>query len=92
MIQYTECEPCIRLGYTILNSHQQGLSVSLFFFFLFKEILRLGVELKLQLPAYATATATLDPSCICNLHHSLQQSRIQVRDGTCILRDTMLGS
>ena len=31
---------------------------------------RLGVELKLQLPAHATATATRDPSRICHLHHS----------------------
>ena len=39
------------------------------------EVLRLGVELKLELqpPAYATATAmaTLDLSHICDLHHSL---------------------
>ena len=31
------------------------------------EVTRLGVELMPQLPAYATATATRDPSCICNL-------------------------
>ena len=31
------------------------------------------VKLEQQLPAYATATATLDPSCICNLHRSLWQ-------------------
>ena len=37
------------------------------------EIPRLGVKWELQLPAYATATATPDPRCICNLHHSLQQ-------------------
>ena len=34
------------------------------------EVLRLGVELGLQLPAYAIATATPDPSLICDLHHS----------------------
>ena len=34
------------------------------------------VELELQLPAYATATATLGPSHIFNLHHSLQQCQI----------------
>ena len=34
---------------------------------------RLGVESELQLQAYTTARATLDPSCICNLCHSLQQ-------------------
>ena len=37
---------------------------------------RLGVESELQLPAYATATATWNPSHVCNLHHSLQQRRI----------------
>ena len=37
---------------------------------------RLWVESKLQLPAYTTATVTLDPSHICDLHHSLQQCQI----------------
>ena len=35
------------------------------------EIPRLEVKSELQLPAYTTATATWDPSCICDLHHSL---------------------
>ena len=30
-----------------------------------------GVELELQLPAYTTATATLDLSHICDLRHTL---------------------
>ena len=34
---------------------------------------RLGVQLELLLPAYATATATQDPSSICDLHHSSWQ-------------------
>ena len=29
-----------------------------------------GVESELPLPAYTTATATPDPSLICDLHHS----------------------
>ena len=37
---------------------------------------KLGVELELQLPAYTTATATWDPSCVCDLHHSPWQCRI----------------
>ena len=37
---------------------------------------KLGVKLGPQLPAYATATATSDPSHICDLHHSSQQYRI----------------
>ena len=42
---------------------------------------------------YATATATPDPSCIGDLHHSLRQCRIlnawsEAGDRTCILVDT----
>ena len=51
-----------------------------FFFFCFLglhlwhvEVPRLGVKSELQLPAYATATATPDQSCICDLHHSSRQ-------------------
>ena len=40
------------------------------------EIPGLGVQLELQLPAYATATATWDPSCGFDLHHSSRQRRI----------------
>ena len=39
-------------------------------------ILRLGVELELQLLVYATTTAMLDQSLICNLHHSSQQCQV----------------
>ena len=51
------------------------------------EIPRLGVNSELQLPAYSTATATQDPSYVCNLHHSSQPRRIlnplgEARDGT----------
>ena len=34
------------------------------------EVPRLGVSSELQLPTYTTATATPDPSRICDLHHS----------------------
>ena len=37
------------------------------------EVPSLGVESEPRLPAYATATATPDPSLICDLRHSLQQ-------------------
>ena len=37
------------------------------------EVPRLGVESELQLPAYATATAMPDLSCVCDLHHSSWQ-------------------
>ena len=40
------------------------------------EVLRLGVKSELQLQAYATATAMLDPSQVCDLDHSSQQCQI----------------
>ena len=58
------------------------------------EVPNIEVELEWQLPlAYATATAMLGPSHICNLHHSSQQRQIlnplsKARDQTCILIDT----
>ena len=56
------------------------------------EVPRLGVELELQLPAYTTATAMLDPSHVCNLHHSSRQHQIftllsGARDRTHVLMD-----
>ena len=56
-----------------------------FFFFFFgflgphlqcMEVPRLGVESELQLPAYTTATAILDLSRVCDLHHSSWQHQI----------------
>jgi len=54
------------------------------------EIPRLGVESELQLLAYATATATPDPSHVCDLHHSSWQCQIlnpliEARNRTCNL-------
>ena len=40
------------------------------------EVPRLGLQSDLQLPAYARATATQDPSRICTLHHSSWQRQI----------------
>ena len=55
-------------------------ALAYFFFFCFSgphlrhmEVPRLGVLSELQLPAYATATATSEPSLVCDLHHSSQQ-------------------
>ena len=42
------------------------------------EVPRLGVESELYPLAYATATATQDPSHICGLHHSSQQRGILI--------------
>ena len=57
------------------------------------EIPRLGVELELQLLAYATTTATANPSCVCDLYRSSWQCQIfnplsGARDGNHILMDT----
>ena len=54
---------------------------------------RLGGKSELQLPGYTTATATQDPSPVCDLHHSSRQCRIfnpmsKARDQTWILMDT----
>ena len=42
----------------------------------YMEVPRLGVQLELQLLAFATATATQDPSRLCDLYHSSQQRQI----------------
>ena len=72
----------------------------LIFFFCFlgphprhMEVPRLGVESELQLPAYTTATATPDPSSICDLCLSLQSHWIlnslsEARNWTCIVIDS----
>ena len=51
------------------------------------QVPRLGVQSEQQPPAYATATATRDPSHVCDLHHSSQQRGIlnplsEAKDGT----------
>ena len=56
------------------------------------EVPRPGVELELQLPVYTTATAIMNLSRICDLHHSLQQHWIlnlisEARNRICILMD-----
>ena len=58
------------------------------------EVPRLGVKSELWPPAYTTATATWDLSCVCKLHHSSQQRRIlnplnKARDWICILMDVV---
>ena len=61
------------------------------------EVPRLGVELELQLPPYATAAAMWDPSSVCDLHHSSWQRWIlnplsEAKDGTCVLMDPPQGT
>ena len=53
--------------------HEHFLFVCLFVFMVplwHMKIPRLGVKLEVQLQAYTSATATWDPSCVCDLHHS----------------------
>ena len=57
------------------------------------EVPRLGVELELQLLAYATAPTMQDLSHVCDLHQSSGQHRIlnplsEARDQTQVLMDT----
>ena len=90
---------CQLLYSKLTQSHTYIYSLSfLFFFFLgphlqHVKVLSLGVELELQLLAYATATAIRDWSCVCDLHHSSRQYWIpdplsKARGWTCILTDT----
>ena len=79
--------------------------ITIFFFFFYflqlhlwhMEIPGLEVKSELQLQAYTIAMATLDPSHICDLCHSLQQHLIlnplsEVRDRTHVPMETMSGS
>ena len=66
-----------------LNSPFVFLSPKIYFFCSFfclfqrhMEVPRLGVESELYPPAYTRASATPDPSRVCNLHHSSRQCRI----------------
>ena len=93
--------PCFAHSYTFAIWFIQHLPVFLVFVCLFcffrailwhMEVPRLGVESELQQPAYTTATAMRDPSCVYNLHHSSWQRWILnplsgARDGTLVLTD-----
>ena len=77
-------------------------SIDLLFFLLFRgapvaygssQARGLGVELELQMLAYAAATAMWDPSYVCDPHHRSWQPWIlnplcKGRDWTCNLMDT----
>ena len=84
------------------NNSRSCLKIFIFYFCLlglyaqYMELSRLGVELELQLPAYDTATATWDLSCVCSLYHSSWQCWIlyplsRAKDQTHILMDTSWG-
>jgi len=81
---------CLRLilfpsSFSFLPPHLPLPFLFVFFLFYFlglrlghMEVPRLGVQWELQLPAYttATATATSDLRCVCDLHHSSWQRQI----------------
>ena len=102
-------QQCLELSHVSGSRHiscLRGLPWNRFFFFFnFKkcsglhpwhmEVPKLGVELELQPPACPTATATRDPSRVCDLHHRSWPCRIlnpqsEARDRTRVLRGTML--
>ena len=47
--------------------------VSLRLYLQHMEVPRLGIKWELLLPVYTTATATQDPTCVCDLYHSSRQ-------------------
>ena len=85
LISITILENNLELHIVGHKNHNTLFFFSFFFliFFLFlgpylwhMEVPRIGVQLELQLPAYATATAASDPSHVCDPHHSSQQRPI----------------
>ena len=89
----------IKKGVFVFVLEESSEIINKFFFFCFlgphprhMQVSRLGVELELQLPGYATATATSDLSCVCDIHHSSGQHCIfnslrEARDQTYNLMD-----
>ena len=78
----SECVSAFSFNYFFLGPHVRHM-----------EVPSLGVKSSVELTAYTIATAMLDLSQVCDLHHSLQQLRIlkplsEARDWTCILMDT----
>ena len=66
-----------------------GCAFIYFYFLIFLDVPRLGVKSE---PAYTTATATPDPSRVCNIHPSSWQCQIlnplrEARDQTHVLMD-----
>ena len=91
---WLSCKNCVQCFYSYLFI---CLFIYLFIYFCLVCLLRAAPAAyggsqargpRLQLQAYATATAMQDPSCVFNLHHSSQQHQIpnllsKARDRTC---------
>ena len=89
--QLITCWAVIQNCHRTVTSECLPTSFYLSFFFVFSGLHLL--HMKVPRSVYTTATATPDPSRICNLHHSSRQHRIlntlrKTRDWTCILMDT----
>ena len=78
LISFSELGTNYHYFASVLSSNVKVLFFFFFFFFVLHpqhiEVPRLGVEPDLQLPAYATASQ--DPSPVCDLHHSSRQGQI----------------
>ena len=81
-ILYLDCDSGY-VGYMICQNLLNNIIYLFIYFLLFlgphprhMEVPRLAAQPELQLPAYATATAMPDLSCVCDLHHSSWQCRI----------------
>ena len=77
------CTPVFIFIFCFLGLHLQHMKVP-----------RLGVQSEIQQPAYTTATAMQDLSCLCYQHHNSWQCQIlnplsETRDQTHILMDTI---
>ena len=93
-------QTCVLMDSSRIHFHWATRGTPYFLIFIFlgprlchMEVPRLGVELELQLLAYATAIAMRDPSHVYDLYCSSQQCRILnplngARDWTHILMDT----
>ena len=89
--------PLQRLRHRFRPTVEGGIYLFIYLFICFlgllpphMEVPRLGVELELQLPAYAIATAAWGPSYLCDLYHSSWQRQIfnplsEARDLTRVL-------
>ena len=90
---------CVGHLYVVFRKMSIQVLCTFFFFWFFRATpmacgsSRLEIKWELQIPAYTTATATWDLSCVCDLRHSSLQCQIpnplsEARDQACTLMDT----
>ena len=66
---------CIAINLYLFTLFCMHIFFFLWLYLQYIKVLGLRVQLELQVPAYATAMATMDPSCPCEPCHSLWQCR-----------------